>query len=81
MMALVDENGERMLFETKYYDNVLVQEGYYDEDGDFISTKTIPQGNDGILVETTNQLDTSKEFVAINSNQIKSVDNQGVFST
>lgn len=57
------------------------EEGYYDEDGDFISTKTIPQGNDGILVETTNQLDTSKEFVAINSNQIKSVDNQGVFAT
>lgn len=57
------------------------EEGYYDEDGDFISTKTIPQGNDGILVETTNQLDTSKEFVAINSNQIKSVDNQGSFST
>nr|UVM98192.1 MAG: ADP-ribosyltransferase [Bacteriophage sp.]UVX51483.1 MAG: ADP-ribosyltransferase [Bacteriophage sp.] len=57
------------------------EEGYYDEDGDFISTKIIPQENDGILVERTNQSDTSKEFVAINSNQIKSVDNQGTFST
>lgn len=57
------------------------EEGYYDEDGDFISTKIIPQENDGILIERTNQSDTSKEFVAINSNQIKSVDNQGTFST
>ena len=32
MMALVDENGERMLFETKYYDDVMVQGGWYDED-------------------------------------------------
>lgn len=57
------------------------EEGYYDEDGDFISTKIIPQENDGILIERTNQSDTSKEFVAINSNQIKSVDNQGTFFT
>jgi hypothetical protein len=36
------------------------EEGYYDEDGDFISTKIIPQENDGILIERTNQSDTSK---------------------
>ena len=52
MMALVDENGERMLFETKYYDNVLVQEGYYDED----LQEEIPPVYEEQLIETKQEV-------------------------
>ena len=52
MMALVDENGERMLFETKYYDNVLVQEGYYDED----TQQDIPPVYEEQLIETKQEV-------------------------
>ena len=52
MMALVDENGERMLFETKYYDNVLVQEGYYDED----LQQDIPPVYEEQLIETKQEV-------------------------
>lgn len=52
MMALVDENGERMFFETKYYDNVLVQEGYYDED----TQQEIPPVYEEQLIETKQEV-------------------------
>lgn len=52
MMALVDENGERMLFETKYYDDVLVQEGYYDED----LQEEIPPVYEEQLIETKQEV-------------------------
>ena len=52
MMALVDENGERMLFETKYYDDVIVQDGYYDED----LQQDIPPVYEEQLVETKQEV-------------------------
>ena len=52
MMALVDENGERMLFETKYYDNVLIQDGYYDED----LQQDIPPVYEEQLIETKQEV-------------------------
>lgn len=52
MMALVDENGERMHFETKYYDNVLVQEGYYDEELE----QNIPPVYEEQLIETKQEV-------------------------
>lgn len=52
MMALVDENGERMLFETKYYDNVMVQEGYYDEE----LQEEIPPVYEEQLIETKQEV-------------------------
>lgn len=52
MMALVDENGERMFFETKYYDDVLVQEGYYDEELE----QDIPPVYEEQLIETKQEV-------------------------
>lgn len=52
MMALVDENGERMFFETKYYDNVLIQEGYYDEELE----QDIPPVYEEQLIETKQEV-------------------------
>ena len=52
MMALVDENGERMLFETKYYDNVLIQDGYYDEELE----QDIPPVYEEQLIETKQEV-------------------------
>lgn len=52
MMALVDENGERMLFETKYYDDVLVQEGWYDEE----LQQDIPPVYEEQLIETKQEV-------------------------
>ena len=52
MMALVDENGERMFFETKYYDNVLVQDGYYDEELE----QEIPPVYEEQLIETKQEV-------------------------
>ena len=52
MMALVDENGERMFFETKYYDNVLVQDGYYDEELE----QDIPPVYEEQLIETKQEV-------------------------
>ena len=52
MMALVDENGERMLFETKYYDDVMIQEGYYDEDLE----QDIPPVYEEQLIETKQEV-------------------------
>lgn len=52
MMALVDENGERMLFETKYYDDVLIQEGWYDED----TQQDIPPVYEEQLIETKQEI-------------------------
>ena len=52
MMALVDENGERMFFETKYYDDVLVQEGYYDEELE----QEIPPVYEEQLIETKQEV-------------------------
>lgn len=52
MMALVDEDGERMLFETKYYDNVMVQEGWYDED----TQQDIPPVYEEQLIETKQEV-------------------------
>ena len=52
MMALVDENGERMYFETKYYDNVLIQEGYYDEELE----QDIPPVYEEQLIETKQEV-------------------------
>ena len=51
-MALVDENGERMFFETKYYDNVLIQDGYYDED----LQQDIPPVYEEQLIETKQEV-------------------------
>ena len=52
MMALVDENGERMLFETKYYDNVEVTAGYYDEE----TQEYIPAVYEEQLIETKQEV-------------------------
>ena len=52
MMALVDENGERMLFETNYYDNVMVQKGYYDEELE----QDIPPVYEEQLIETKQEV-------------------------
>ena len=52
MMALVDENGERMLFETKYYDDVLIQEGWYDEE----LGQDIPPVYEEQLIETKQEV-------------------------
>ena len=52
MMALVDENGERMLFETKYYDDVMVQEGWYDED----AQQDVPPVYEEQLIETKQEV-------------------------
>ena len=52
MMALVDEDGERMYFETKYYDDVLIQEGYYDED----LQEEIPPVYEEQLIETKQEV-------------------------
>ena len=52
MMDLVNENGERMLFETKYYDNVMVQEGYYDEE----LQEEIPPVYEEQLIETKQEV-------------------------
>ena len=51
-MALVDENGERMLFETKYYDNVEVTAGYYDEE----TQEYIPPVYEEQLIETKQEV-------------------------
>ena len=52
MMTLVDEDGERMYFETNYYDNVLIQEGYYDED----LQQNIPPVYEEQLIETKQEV-------------------------
>ena len=52
MMALVDENGERMLFETKYYDDVEVTAGYYDEE----TQEYIPPVYEEQLIETKQEV-------------------------
>ena len=52
MMALVDENGQRMLFETNYYDDVVVQEGYYDEELE----QYIPPVYEEQLIETKQEV-------------------------
>ena len=52
MMALVDENGERMFFETKYYDDVLIQDGYYDEELE----QDIPPVYEEQLIETKQEV-------------------------
>ena len=52
MMALVDENGERMLFETNYYDNVEVTAGYYDEE----TQEYIPAVYEEQLIETKQEV-------------------------
>lgn len=52
MMALVDEDGERMYFETNYYDNVMVQEGGYDED----TQQDIPPVYEEQLIETKQEV-------------------------
>ena len=52
MMALVDENGERMLFETKYFDNVEVTAGYYDEE----TQEYIPAVYEEQLIETKQEV-------------------------
>ena len=52
MTALVDENGQRMLFETNYYDDVIVQEGYYDED----TQQDIPPVYEEQLIETKQEV-------------------------
>ena len=52
MMALVDENGERMFFETKYYDDVLIQEGWYDEE----LGQDIPPVYEEKLIETKQEV-------------------------
>ena len=52
MMALEDENGERMLFETNYYDDVMVQEGGYDED----TQQVIPPVYEEQLIETKQEV-------------------------
>lgn len=52
IMALVDENGERMLFETKYYDDVEVTAGYYDED----TEEYIPPVYEEQLIETKQEV-------------------------
>lgn len=52
MMALVDENGERMLFETKYFENVEVTSGYYDED----TQEYIPPVYEEQLIETKQEV-------------------------
>lgn len=52
MMALVGENGERMLFETKYYDDVLIQEGWYDEELE----QDIPPVYEEQLIETKQEV-------------------------
>ena len=52
MMALVDEDGERMFFETKYYDDVLIQDGYYDEELE----QDIPPVYEEQLIETKQEV-------------------------
>lgn len=52
MMALVDEDGERMYFETKYYDDVLIQDGYYDEELE----QDIPPVYEEQLIETKQEV-------------------------
>ena len=52
MMALVDENGQRMYFETNYYDNVMVQEGSYDEE----NQQEIPAVYEEQLIETKQEV-------------------------
>ncbi len=52
MMDLVDENGERMFFETKYYDDVMVQEGGYDED----TQQDIPPVYEEQLIDTKQEV-------------------------
>ena len=52
MMALVDENGERMLFETKHFDNVEVTAGYYDEE----TQEYIPAVYEEQLIETKQEV-------------------------
>lgn len=52
MMALVDEDGERMYFETNYYDNVMVQKGYYDEELE----QYIPPVYEEQLIETKQEV-------------------------
>lgn len=52
MMALVDENGQRMYFETNYYDNVMVQEGGYDEE----NQQEIPPVYEEQLIETKQEV-------------------------
>lgn len=39
MMALVDENGERMLFQTNYYDDVIINEETGETEEQLIETK------------------------------------------
>lgn len=52
MMALVDEDGERKYFETNYYDNVLIQEGYYDEELE----QDVPPVYEEQLIETKQEV-------------------------
>lgn len=52
MMALVDEDGERMYFDTNYYDDVLIQEGYYDEELE----QDIPPVYEEQLIETKQEV-------------------------
>ena len=58
------------------------KEGHYNENGDFVSDVKLPEEYDGVIVKRRNSRDDAKEFVAPNSNQIKSAtDNNGEFST
>ena len=52
MMALLDDNGQRIYFETNYYDDVLIQEGWYDED----TQQEIPPVYEEQLIETKQEV-------------------------
>lgn len=57
------------------------KEGHYNQNGDFVSDVKLPKEYDGVIVKRRNSRDVAKEFVAPNSNQIKSAtDNNGEFS-
>lgn len=71
-----------------YFDTIhdfreyMIEEPYkgYNEDGDIISKRQIPNEFDGIYVKQVNQSDLAKEIVAFNPNQIKSAtDNIGTY--
>ena len=72
-----------MYFETLGdFRNYSHKEGHYNEDGDFVSDVKLPKEYDGVIVKRRNIKDETREFVAPNSNQIKSaIDNNGDFST
>ena len=72
-----------MYFETLGdFRDYSYKEGHYNENGDFVSDVKLPKEYDGIIVKRRNSRDDTKEFVAPNSNQIKSaIDNIGTFDT